>query len=337
MVLHYEGRGIPLEEFGILIPANRSRARLILEALRSHDDLAACESEWLVHPDGSQVTREDVARVHSPEYVAKVFGDGAEEVIVQVYELIDENGNYHRYDPSRAIRPLVDLFDDSLKWMAGSFQVGKEALTRGFCFNLGGGAHHAHYEFGHGFCIFNDIVTALRKLQAEGYIKTAWVIDVDAHKGDGTAALTRDDSTIVTLSVHMAHGWPLDLPEHLPDGSLHPAYTPSDIDVPIDSGEEGDYVRRLSAALEMLDGYPRPDIAYVVDGADPYERDGLASTQVLRLSLDQMLERDMTIYSFLEERGIPQAYLMAGGYGDHAWEPYPRFLERVIRSRLQLS
>ena len=221
--------------------------------------------------------------------------------------------------------------------MAGSYQVGKEALTRGFCFNLGGGAHHAHYAFGHGFCIFNDTVTALRKLQSEGLIRTAWVIDVDAHKGDGTAALTLDDSSIVTLSVHMAHGWPLDLPKLLPDGTPHPAFIPSDIDVPVDAGEEAEYVPRLARALEVLDGYPRPDIAYVVDGADPYELDQLTSTRALRLSLAQMLERDLTIYEFLEERNIPQAYLMAGGYGEHAWEPYPRFLERVIRRRLSLS
>jgi acetoin utilization deacetylase AcuC-like enzyme len=336
MVLHYEGRGIPLEDFGILIPANRDRGRLILEALLADDDIASCQSEWLVHPDGSAITRADVARVHSAEYVGRVFGDDAEAVITAAYELVDENGHYHRYDPSRAVRPLTELFDDSLRWMAGSFQVGKEALSRGFCFNLGGGAHHAHHDFGHGFCIFNDIVISLRKLQAEGYIRTAWVVDVDAHKGDGTAALTKGDSSIVTLSVHMAHGWPLSLPEHLPDGRLHPSHTPSDIDVPIAAGEESHYVPRLRAALEKLDRYPRPDIAYVIDGADPYERDRLPSTQVLRLTLEQMLARDETVYSFLSEREIPQAYLMAGGYGEDAWEPYPQFIGKVIRNRLGL-
>ncbi len=79
--------------------------------------------------------------------------------------------------------------------------------------------------------------------------------------------------------------------------------------------------------------YPNPDIALVLLGADPYERDALPSTDPLNLTLASMTERDMIIYSFLEQRGIPGAYYMAGGYGEHAWEPYPPFLEYVIEHR----
>ena len=70
--------------------------------------------------------------------------------------------------------------------------------------------HHAQRAYGDGFCIVNDIVIAIRKLQAEGLVRTAWVIDIDAHKGDGTAAITLGDDSIITLSIHMAQGWPLD-------------------------------------------------------------------------------------------------------------------------------
>jgi hypothetical protein len=43
-----------------------------------------------------------------------------------------------------------------------------------------------------------------------------------------------------------------------------------------------------------------------------------------------MGERDNLIYAFLRDRGIPAAFLMAGGYGDHAWEPYVQFLTNVL-------
>lgn len=334
MVLYNPSGRVPLIEFGIEIPVLPDRAAQVLAGLRADADLAARESEWLVGPDGSELSEEDVLRVHSPAYTRRVFGPEVDQVMIEVFELIDDRGNYHRYNPANARRPLSDLFGDWKRWMAGSYQVGKEALVRQFCFFLGGGAHHGHYDFGHGFCIFNDIVIAIRRLQAEDRIRTAWVIDVDAHKGDGTAALTDGDPSITTLSVHMGKGWPLDLPEFDDRGVRHPAFTPSDIDVPINPGESGDYLPRLEAALDRLDGYTRPDIAYVVDGADPYEHDELPSTAGLALTLDQMLERDLMIHGFLRSRGIPQAYLMSGGYGRRAWEPYPPFIGRVLRERL---
>ena len=336
MILRYQGSGVPLRDYGILIPAARNRPERILEALRAMPDLGP-ESEWLIGPDGSEITREDLERVHDPAYVARLFNEGLEAVLVAVYELVDENGEYHRYDPSIATRPLSGMFSGTLHGLAGSYQCGKEALDRGFCFYLGGGAHHGHYRFGHGFCIVNDSVIAIRKLQHDGRIRRAWVIDVDAHKGDGTAALTRGDETVVTLSVHMASGWPLDIPRYDSAGEPHPSHIPSDIDVPVEAGEEAEYVPRLRRALDDLESRPLPDLAYVLAGADPYEKDGLPSTQLLRLTAAQLLERDVAIYERLKSLGVPQAWLMAGGYGDDAWEPYPPFLAYALRDRPRRS
>ncbi len=309
----------------------------IIDALRRDPTLGPLEEQWLIGDDGTALTREDLERVHSPEYVARLFSDEVEQVLIEVYELIDENGNYYRYNPTNAKRPLGEMFERSLRPQAGSYQCCREALDRGFCFYLSGGGHHAHRDFGAGFCIINDIVIPLRKLQAEGRIRTAWVIDVDAHKGDGVAAITHGDDSIVTLSAHMASGWPLDLPKMLSDGTPNPVYTPSDIDIPIEHGEEEEYNTRLAEGLERLSSYPIPDIALVELGADPYEHDGLPSTALLQLSLEQMLERDLLIYEFLKARNIPSAYIMSGGYGDRSWEPYPPFLSRVVKERLGLQ
>lgn len=324
----------PLSEFGIEIPAAPGRTERILDALRGDPELRAREAEWLIGADGSVLDRDDLVRAHSSKYVDTLFSDDVVNVLAAIYEIIDEKGGYHRYNPANAKHPLAELFDRSLFGPAGTYQCCKEAMARGFCFSFSGGGHHAHREFGHGFCILNDIVIALRKMQAEDRIRTAWIIDVDAHKGDGVAAMTAGDPTIVTLSVHMAHGWPLDLPAILPDGTPHPSFIPSDIDVPVEAGDEARYNEALRAALRDLDRYPRPDLALVELGADPYEHDELPSASLLKLSLEQMTERNLLIYRFLEERKIPGAYLMSGGYGERAWEPYPPFLETVLRERL---
>lgn len=332
MVLHYPG-GIDLTDYGIEIPVAPDRTEQVLAALRADHTLASHEPRWLIGPDGSEISREDLLRVHSPEYVERAFGSGVEGLMLEVFELLNADGSYHRYNPDNARRPLVELFDQWRHWMTGSYQCGSEALARGFCFYLGGGAHHGHHDFGHGFCVFNDIVTAIRRLQAEGSIATAWVIDIDAHKGDGTAALTADDPSVTTLSIHMGQSWPLDLPRVDSVGRITPWFTPSNIDVPVMPGTEIDYLPRLRHALTQLDGQPRPDIVYVVDGADPYEHDELPSTSDLKLSLAQMLERDRMVYDFLLSRTLPQAWLMSGGYGVRAWEPFAGFLKQVLPRR----
>jgi hypothetical protein len=37
---------------------------------------------------------------------------------------------------------------------------------------------------------------------------------------------------------------------------------------------------------------------------------------------------DWLIYTFLRDRSIPSAWIMAGGYGERAWEPAASFLIR---------
>ena len=178
---------------------------------------------------------------------------------------------------------------------------------------------------------------AIRKLQADKRIKTAWVIDVDAHKGDGTAALTADVPSIVTFSIHMGRGWPLDGPYGTPYGELNPSFIPSDIDIWFFVGEDHLYLVKLEEGLRELAARPRPDIAVIVSGADPYKMDELPSTADLRLTIEQIFARDWTVYQFLKQRMIPRAYLMAGGYGEHSWEVYTRFLQWALMDYLEIK
>lgn len=336
MVLYDPRSHITLRDYGILIPVAPDRSARVMEELEKRF-VGIDPVRWKVAPGTSVVDQADLLRAHSDGYVKRLFSDQRERVMLEAFELIDEHGRPYRYDPGSAKRPLVDLFDVFLRWTARTHQAGVEALRAGphFCYHLGGGAHHGHFDFGHGFCVINDIVIAARKLQAEGAVKTIWVIDIDAHKGDGTAALTAGDESVITLSIHMAAGWPLDLPHTRADGSPQPAYTPSTIDIPIQDDESPHYLMRLEEGLAALARYPRPDLAYVVGGVDPYEHDELPSTEGLQLSLQQLVDRDRMVFDFLANLAIPQAWLMAGGYGERAWEPYVPFLEYAIKRNVR--
>src|SRR5712664_3230387 len=73
-------------------------------------------------------------------------------------------------------------------WLAagGTILAGQSALRGGF--------HHAYPGHGEGFCAIHDVAVGIRKLQADGAVKKAIVVDTDVHHGNGTAAIFRNDS-----------------------------------------------------------------------------------------------------------------------------------------------
>lgn len=320
-----------LGEYGIEIPILDSRCTKTWQALSAVPGL---QSLWWALPFAPEpITREDIERAHAKSYVDKLFGPELEAELIKTYELVQE-GHFHRYDPACACRPLSRIFQTVLNVVAGTYQTAREALQSGFCFFMGGGLHHAMPAYGSGFCLLNDMVISARKLRAHGLAKRFWIIDVDAHKGDGTAVLCASDPGCATLSIHMGSSWPLDDEPYDSEGRLKAPFHPSTIDIPMFKGEDDLYNSRLKAGLEELERISfKPDLVFVVCGADPYEKDELPSSAELQLTLEQMMERDRLVYRFLMERKLHAAYLMAGGYGGHVWQVYSQFLTEVLLER----
>lgn len=330
-ILYDPKAAINLTDFGIEIPALDTRATKTLEGLKSHNLLtqANCYSRIT-----ERLEQEDLTRVHSTAFVENLFAETAAREIILTYELLDSQGKPHRYSPEKSKRDLSELVHLLILQAAGTLQAARTALERGFCFFLGGGMHHAQYDHGSGFCLVNDMVIAAVKLLEEKRVSRVWIIDIDAHKGDGTAALCSGREDILTLSIHMAQGWPLDKESLLAYGPGNPSLIPSTVELPIPSGGEPDYLSTLGRGLERLKEVSPslPDLALVVDGSDPYEKDALPSAALLNLSENTMLERDLLVYNFLKALGIPSAWVMAGGYGEESWRIYFQFLNRILSS-----
>ena len=347
MILYNPLMALKMSDYGISIPIEYDNHKMVYNALKTGVLKDIPEAQWLRGPESFvEIVKEDLLRVHSKDYVERLFSHACvEKEIIKAYELVKPDGSFNRWNPEKLTRPLKDFFTQSLISAGGTYTCALTALElqksdgqTGFAFFLGGGNHHAQKDYGNGFCLINDMVIALRRLQTENRIRTAWIVDTDAHKGDGTAALTWGDSSIRTLSIHMERGWPLDAPEYDPkavydpsiSADFNPSFTPNDIDIGIPEGREADYVPRLAEGLLRLEELlPKPDIAIVVGGVDPYEKDELPSTKPLQLTKEALLERDMLVYNFLQKRHIPTAWIAAGGYGALSWEIYVNFLEKV--------
>ncbi|MDR2803275.1 MAG: histone deacetylase [Treponema sp.] len=342
--------------YGIMIPLAASRANKIIDHL---DPGVSKEGAFpgpvfdiktalsVLGKKNGVITRADIERVHSGKYVNALFSGngGLLNELLNAYELIGADGKPNRYEPDRATRPLPELFDKILAQCMGSYLTCALALKneQHFSYFLAGGNHHARYDTGAGFCLINEIIIAARKLQAENDARIIWIIDVDAHKGCGSAELVsfirngvnpapfEPKCDIITLSIHMARGWPLDAETLRNAVPGHAPLIPSDVEIPIEEGEDAFYVSRLETGLnELMQLTPpgaKPDLAIVVDGADPYEHDGLLSSALLHLTLEQCVERDMLVFNFLRGLKIPSAWIMAGGYGERAWEPPYYFLK----------
>lgn len=75
---------------------------------------------------------------------------------------------------------------------------------------LAGGTHHAFFDRGEGFCVFNDLAVA-SGVAIRDYGAAAWpilVVDLDVHQGNGTAAIFENDPRVVTFSMHGERNYP---------------------------------------------------------------------------------------------------------------------------------
>jgi acetoin utilization deacetylase AcuC-like enzyme len=192
-----------------------------------------------------------------------------------------------------------ELVERSRRSTGATVMAARAALEEGVAANLGGGTHHAFADAGRGFCVFNDVVTALRDLRAEGRVRRVLVVDVDVHQGDGTHSLLAGDAEAFTLSVN---GW-RNYPFRRVPGDL-------EVDLPDGTGDER-YLEELGAALPEALRRARPELCFVLAGADPYEGDRLGR---LALTKRGLRDRDVLVRDALAAAGVPVCLTLAGGY-----------------------
>ncbi len=79
--------------------------------------------------------------------------------------------------------------------MAGEKIVGGE-IGNAFVF-IGAGGHHSGREYFGGYCCFNDVALCIVNLRERFGLRRFAILDTDAHHGDGTRDLFRDDPDVL--------------------------------------------------------------------------------------------------------------------------------------------
>ena len=261
-----EGHRFPMDKYA------RLRERLVRDGV-----IAAAALR-----EPAAVAWTDLLRVHTREYVDAV-----------------RHGRLSREQQRRIGFPWSPaMVERSRRSVGATLEAARSALEHGVAANLAGGTHHAFRDRGEGYCVFNDVAVAAITLLETGRIRTAAVVDLDVHQGNGTAAIFEGDARVFTCSLHGAANYPFRKER-------------SDLDVPLPDGIEDDaYLAQLTPALDAVFGAD-PDVVFYVAGADPYEGDRLGRMRLTEVGLRR---RDAVVFGRCLAERVPVAVSMAGGY-----------------------
>ena len=198
--------------------------------------------------------------------------------------------------PDTPVSP--EILQGTILSAGGTILAGRLALERGASLHLSGGFHHAFADHGEGFCYVNDVAVAVRRLQTDGAIRRAAIVDCDVHQGNGNASIFAGDESVFTFSIHEQDNYPAIKP-------------PSDLDIGLPwRCVDGPYLTGVRRGVKAALG-SRPDLVLYLAGADPYETDMLGG---LAVTMEGLLERDRIVLGSCAEARVPVAVVLAGGY-----------------------
>ena len=180
----------------------------------------------------------------------------------------------------------------------GTVLASKLALDFRLSCNTAGGSHHAGYDYGSGYCVFNDVAVAANYIKFKKKIKKILILDLDVHQGNGNSEIFKNDKDIFTFSMHCKSNFPA-------------KKSISDLDVELeDNLEDKTYNEILKENLISLNKYSF-DFVFYIAGVDVHYQDKLGK---LKLTEEGIYKRDQMVIENFFSRKIPLCGVLGGGY-----------------------
>ena len=225
---------------------------------------------------------ETLRRAHSEKYINDIKN-----------KTLDKNG------VKKIGFPLVDsVVQRSLVATGGTVLASKLAINYGLACNTAGGSHHANFEGGAGYCVFNDVAVAAYYLLDRGLAGRILIVDLDVHQGNGNSDIFKGNSNVFTFSMHSKSNYPA-------------KKSISDLDVELeDNLEDKQYLKTLKFYLNELNE-ENFDYVFYIAGVDIHHNDRLGK---LKISDEGIKERDELVTENFFSKGIPLCGVLGGGY-----------------------
>ena len=185
----------------------------------------------------------------------------------------------------------------------GTLQTARLALKHGIACHLAGGTHHAHTDFGSGYCMVNDLAFTSETLIKSGEVTNILIFDLDVHQGDGTAAMLAHQPYAYTCSIHCEKNFPF-------------RKSASDLDIGLAPNvADNEYLGIVDDTLSYLLNTLNPDLVLYDAGVDVWQQDGLGKLDISWQGIEQ---RDHLVLKRCLDHNVPVATVIGGGYDkDH--------------------
>ena len=289
------------DEFVLPLPPGHrfpmDKYRLLRERLQASGVFQ--EDDFLTPP---AATFAELTRAHAPDYVLRV-----------------ERGELTKQEIRVIGFPWsLEMVERSKRSSGATLAACRTALKDGASANLAGGTHHAFYDRGEGYCVFNDAAIAARTLVAESILERVLIVDCDVHQGNGTASILSNEAHIFTFSIHGANNFPF-------------RKETSDLDIELADGT-GDiaYEQALARGLHQSFATNSPQLVIYLAGADPFEDDKLGK---LKLTKAGLKHRDEIVFEYCRARRVPIAIAMAGGYARNIYDTVEIHANTIVAAR----
>jgi len=277
---YHPGYAAPLGEH--IMPIQKFA--LVADAVREMSGVRLVEPE----PVGNT----ELLRVHTAEYIAAI-----------------RTGEPRSLAESQKFPWSPELYPSVCLTTGGCLAAARQALHDGASAALVSGFHHACSDHGEGFCTFNGLVITADALLSANEAQRIAVLDMDLHYGNGTAQLAATRPHLFAVSIY-GNDYRANVPyrdvtvRHHDDGVNHRSHAlPAACD-------RGTMLRILDHALPAIASW-KPDLLLFQAGADPYREDPYSP---LALDTDDLRARDLRVFEFARQHGIPIAWVLAGGY-----------------------
>ena len=225
---------------------------------------------------------ETLKRAHSEKYIKDIKN-----------KTLDENG------VKKIGFPLVDsVVQRSLVATGGTVLAAKLAISNRLACNTAGGSHHATFDSGAGYCVFNDVAVAAQYLLDRGLAKKILIVDLDVHQGNGNSDIFKNNKSVFTFSMHSKSNYPA-------------KKSISDLDVELeDNIKDLEYTNSLKSCLDQLNK-EKFDFVFYIAGVDVHFNDRLGK---LKISDEGIKTRDEIVIENFFSKNIPLCGVLGGGY-----------------------
>jgi len=281
-------------------PFSPKRTEMLIELLK----------EWNLFCEPSEpnaVLAKDLSAIHDEQYieaVEKVSAGGSVE-------------NIDKFGLGNSDNPIFENMAEGARFQVGGTLLGAKMLMENKVnkvLQLGGGFHHAHYNFAAGFCIYNDLALAINEMVNFGW-HVAY-LDIDVHHGDGVQEMFYSSENVMTISIHESgeflfpgKGWIHELGK----GSGRALK----LNVPLEPFTEGSsYLEFLEKVVKPALSWFKPNALVVQAGADAHFSDPLADNLLTTYDYEAIFRKIINIADISCNGKV--LFTLGGGYSSTA-------------------